>query len=459
MQIPGFEEIRYSLKPELKFNELSGYAIGLLVQSDPAGIGATKAVILSDREQNIAKEFSFLVNTCVFGFGASPVLSSSYIALLMEDCTPDWCAMDQFVNENSRVRLRPDRLPDFPFIVEQQTSKQLYSVTGSINQKPSEFQISLNGWGKKNLKTESTLRNFYKASYDIDLDDNQPILLASIGSCVKPFPLLPQMTPVTQTSMKETTIYLVPQTVKVHPVTRLYHLLRHIPQVLFWAESGFIAKRVSSLMNFPLEVSNFSLHELFVSRNELITFESPLLSLTSLALTCPSAGMGWNYRKLEWIGDAALGYIVSKASGSEHSIPFHLLGTILSNENIGSSVARNHPFINAECVLSRKPTIKSWSDCRCPLDNINTLADISEALIGVGFLCGNLRGANSVIRALGIIETDEVFPSDICAVSVGNNPGAIKLLASLRTLRFDHALAMTLGEWDEIRQILISAPD
>ena len=455
----GKDEIRYSLRVKTLDVINSEFRVGILLTVDPAGIGETRALVLSSREGLIAKEFTVLVNTCVFGFGLSPVLSDCYVCLLMQDGNPDWLGMKEIIDEQFQKQMRSEDILRPPFIVVQKTSGKMYGVTDIIHERPSVFEISVNGWNKSVPESRSTLANFYKGVHNMDLDDDQPILVSCLGACIKPLPLFDPLPNVPQPSKKSSSsaIYLVPQAVKLHPISRIYNLLLIYPRILYWADSGLISKRVASIIESPFNAVNYDLHEIFMPSNANMLYESPLVTLTSVALTCPSASMGFNYRKLEWLGDAVLGLLVAQKSISNmlvrDSVP-----SILSNEHIGARVSSIHPIIHVVSVLSRRPSIKLWSECRNRLNNFNILADIAEALIGAAFLCSGLEGALHAVQSLGILDQIHVAASFAFSQAVITSAD-IKLKATLRTLKLPNANLMDLGEWDRHRQKFIISSD
>lgn len=444
-------EARFCLQTGLSGSDDEDHRFGMILSVDPTGIGACQSVRISRREKEIATGFTVLVNKCVFGFGISPVLSEACYTLLNTDGTPDWESMREFIDDNSVIRLNPSELPSSPFIVVQDTSGNMYSVSDRMDERPSKLHITVNGWGKKTLaRSQSSLRDFYKAAYNIDLEDNQPILLSCLGCCVKSRALVePSKASPSTSDKKESAVYLVPQTVRFHPFSRIYKYLTLVPRTLFWLEAGIIAKRVSSIIASPLNASYFHLHDVFIPLKDFgYSFESSLTSLTHVALTCPSAMMGYNYRKLEWLGDSVLGLIVANADISDKQ-------KIISNGYIGSQVCAKHSKIFNESVLTRCPTIKSWAECRSRVGNQNIIADIAEALIGVAFLCSGLKGALHAVRSLGILnlDIDEINEAEKLLTC---SPEKIKFIASLETIERPQAKRLSLQEWDKYRQSLIS---
>lgn len=453
----GQDEVRYSLRVKTLDVINSGLRIGLLITVDPSGIGETRELVLSTREGLIAKEFTVLVNTCVFGFGLSPVLSDCFVCLLLPDGNPDWVGMNEIIDEQFQNQLRSKDIQRPPFIVVQKTSGKMYAVTDIIHDRPSKFELSVNGWNKSVPESKSTLANFYKGMHNIDLDEDQPILVSYLGACIKPLPLFEPLQNVPQPSKKSSSsaIYLVPQTVKLHPITRIYALLLIYPRILYWADSGLLSKRVSSIIESPFNAVNYDLHEIFIPSNGNMLYESPLVTMTSVALTCPSASMGFNYRKLEWLGDAVLGLLVAQ-KGISNMLVRESVPSILSNEHIGARVAAMHPIIHTVSVLSRRPSIKLWSECRNRLNNFNILADIAEALIGAAFLCSGMEGALHAVQSLGILDHIHLATNFVFSPAVITSAD-IKLKATLRTLKLPHANLMDLGQWDSYRQKFITS--
>jgi dsRNA-specific ribonuclease len=329
----------------------------------------------------LADMFNRLVHECVFGTPAPDTVDCFTLVPLL-DGKVDTEFMERCISSSTIG------LPDFatlaiPFVVRFRISGRLYCITDVMHQQtPSDVNMTVNSYSCASVMS---VADFYRSKYNLDVSSTSSVLCGRMGPCIIAQPLL-ETEPIQHAPSTSSPVYLVSDYCDIHPFTEVYHLLSLIPRQLFWVEQQLVARHVSRHL-FPTLRSS-----------------SSIITLTSCALTCPSAQIpGQSYERLEWLGDAVWRVVIAKEGRSGQ------YSKLMGNDFIGERVAETYPELVDKYILTNTPSLKSPQRARSRLQNQRILADIAEALLAVGFLIGGLACAAEAARILGLFN-DSVDP-------------------------------------------------
>jgi dsRNA-specific ribonuclease len=376
--------------------------------------------------------------------------------------------MEELTTTDKHRALSDVDIPDPPFVVTQKTSGKVYRVNCVLDVSPHVFKIHVNQFGsEKGSGKQETMSDFYRSKYSVDIVPDQPVLLGELGAPIHPdqpavTPSLSQ--PKTKKHNARSQLYLVPQMVTLHPMTKHLLALNRIPALLFQIESGLIAKKVNNDL-FKAGDNEFRKYaNFFSSDNPSYFMLKPGLDLTATALTRPSAMLTVDYEHLEWLGDSVYRFVLAVMGISDAKIRSDY-SALMSNSNVGLTTLKHYPDLSNSYVLSSPPSLKNPEVCRVRLQNLNLLADVAEALVAVSLISGGVESAKHTVVKLGLNKVDpdspaivSEAPSDLESfVKWALKPAVIRLESSLQLISKGDSATMTIGQLDEARQLLLAS--
>lgn len=442
--------------------------IGVISNVDFVGVAESVSITLSNQQTDILRRFTELVEVFVYGIPSPTKPFPFMYAIINQKAEICWDDIKQALTPDLHEPLRGRSIPTPPFIVTHIGSSRSYQVKCVLEESPFGFIVPVNQFGSSSQAAgQESLSNLYHSKYGITLQPRQPILICSMGTPIRADP--PVDTPSLATSKSKkpnvrSQVYLVPQVVKLHPLTKHIQSLARIPRLLFQLEAGVIAKKVAADL-FLSEDNKFREYsEFFTRENPSYFFKSTALYLTAVALTRPSAAIAVDYETLEWLGDAVFRFALALMGLHDESIRLNFFA-LMSNGNVGRMTEKSYPSLCNSYVLSKPPSLKTPEQCRERLQNLNILADVAEALMAVSFFAGGIKSVLHTIRKLGSAEVHEqlsgsiaVGPHDLEAYKKSAiKPAVIRLEASLQLIKKSDRATMDVGELDESRQLLIAA--
>lgn len=447
--------------------------IGIISNLDLEGIAEGIPLSSSDEptEERIKllTEFNDLVNSLIYTAHQLVPNFVFYFVLVRGDRSICWDEIKAIVDPAKHLPLSDaDEMPDPPFLVTQQTSGIVYRVNCVLDISPGLFMHPVNQFGpQKGCGSQEIMTDFYRGKYGVTLNPDQPVLVGELGAPVHPdapvdTPSLAQ--PKSKKPKIKSQVYLVPQLVKLHPLSGHLAALNRVPRTLFQIESGLIARRVARDLYVEKETEFKSYMKFFCPLNPSYFFNRWQLDLTATALTRPSAMLPVDYEHLEWLGDSVYRFVLAVMGLRDAQIRKDYFA-LMSNHNVGVSCLKHYPELCNAYILSDPPSLKNPERCRPRLTNLNILADVSEALVAVSFLVGGVDSTIHTLRKLGM---DVVDPSSVGIVPPAANnlqafiksalrPAIIKLAASLQLIKNSDSVSMTIGQLDEARQLIITS--
>ena len=357
----------------------------------------------------LLKEFTALLHETVFGT-PFPALEFDFCYCVLYNGGIMW----EYISSCCRPvsgDARGLNQEDCPCIVWSSTAKRLCRVDSVILKSPSKYMINMNQWGEGvdggGIKT---LADYYLYKYNISVDPSQNVLGSRLGSPIISAPLSAHVKMFPKKNTSSSSVYLIPELVVVHPLTKLQGELSLLARHLFWIESGIISKNI--LLHLVVPGSNVftSLGPLFIPRG-IRSYPCMSVMLMHVALTCPSAQLMYSYDKLEWLGDSVWRFAASLAGLTDFKIRYHF-NVVLSNERMGTVCEKKFSLLPHSSILSNPPSLKSPQTARSRLRNLNILADVIEAVIAVSFIQGGLASVVETIETLGLLAVDDL-PSPI----------------------------------------------
>jgi dsRNA-specific ribonuclease len=425
----------------------------ILTDIDLRGIGRISDIPVSVENLVVGQHFTeFLLNE-VFGCEL-PVPSFQFVWLLCFEDSICWEMMRNCVNISDPSLMKDT--PTVPFIVKQSSSGKLYSVEFILPLSPYSFVIPVNSWGAQKEILSMTLAEFYKKKYGVIASREETIFAARMGSpftgrsLVRPFGEKDE--PIPRKCKPNSMVYLLPEYVSVHPVSQAQSAVSYLPRFLFFLDTGLVVQRIYN--DLIIESENpFARYQTFFLNSLPVDnqFESSVYSLLLIALTCPSANLGWSYEKLEWLGDAVWRYTICSISQTKEKVR-RMYDKMMSNEYMSRKVSERLPYIHTSSVITNKPNLASPQLARTMLRNFNILADITEALIAVSFMAGGILSVLHTAKKMGLLEHDE--PSDGFAGSRSLPAVRTRLTSSLTLLTEDNCF-LKVGQLNEKRKELL----
>ena len=442
--------------------------IGIVSNLDLSGIGDPKPFEMGNHRVKLLSDFTQLVCKSIFSSVPATdnfVLFYAFVGINHQIC---WDAMEELTSSDKHPALSGSEIPDPPFVVTQKTSGKMYRVNCVLDISPHVFKIHVNQFGhERGSGKQEVMSNFYRSKYAVDLLPDQPVLVGDLGAPIRPDP--PAETPsLSQPKTKKhntrSQVYLVPQMVTLHPMTKHIPALNRIPALLFQIESGLIAKKVNNDL-FKVADNEFRKYaHFFSSDNPTYYMVKPGLDLTATALTRPSAMLTVDYEHLEWLGDSVYRFVLAVMGITDVQIRSDY-SALMSNNNVGLTTFKHYPELCNSFVLSSPPSLKNPEVCRARLQNLNLLADVAEALVAVSLICGGVESAKHTVVKLGLdkVDTDSPTivseaPSDLeTFLKWALKPAVIRLESSLQLMSKSDSATMTIGQLDEARQLLLAS--
>ena len=433
--------------------QVIGRKVCIISDLDLSGVLTGVSLDLCEEEIRVVTAFSEMVHSIVFDCFAPNSPFKLYICVCGPDGLPDIPFITSAVSSNDSELMDNGEYPNTPFIVHSTTSKRLHRVDEILATEPSSFRLPTSNW--KPLaecgKDPQTLSDYYLKTYGINVNEKQSIFVSPLGSLINPIDLVPSIDPLTLSNScdakPKNLLYLVPQLVRLSPLTEIIGQLASIPRILFWIERGLIARNVAQTIGLDIN-STCSDNDVLdaIIPPEFVQYQSQCVSLVSIALTCPGADLPYNYERLEWLGDCVLRIVVI----DELRASSNLINTnqVLSNDRMGKLCLEHCPKIAEKCILSTKPSLRNPAACRSKIRNLRILADIVEALICVSFVVSHVPGATEAARCLGIL-TNEDKKGSLAS------PASIRLEQSLIALKNAPAKA-PVGHLDSLRNTLVN---
>ena len=444
------------------------YQIVMISDADFTSIAESKDVTLSEASKETLRKFTELLEVSMFGTPAAPRPFTLLYAIVNRDREICWSSIVDIVNPSCHRTLKPRELPKTPFIVTHTISGKAYLINCVTEESAATFIIPVNQFGStKQDQGQMLMTDFYKEKYGLRLSPNQPVLIGSIGTPIRPdAPAdIPSLSvPKAKKPNVRSQVYLAPEVAKLHPITEFIDCINRIPRLLFQLESGAIAADVQMDL-FMHEKNDFWEYiEFFKPSRPSYFFKSNLLSLTAAALTRPSANLTVDYEYLEWLGDAVFRFVLAVLGLRDVGIRsryFHLM----SNNNIGKMAQKSYPELCNSYILSLPPSLKTPELCRERLQNLNILADVAEALVTVSLFSGGIRSVARTIQKLGLDQIDESSiglvppaPNDVGSfIKSAVRPSVIRLEASFQLIKNGDPHSLDVGQLDEARKLLIAS--
>ena len=390
-------------------------------------------------------------------FGSEvPITPFKFLFLLCHGDGISWDAMRECYEFEGGSPLKI--IPNPPFIVQQSFSRKLYRVDSVITCSARELTIPVDVWGSNKQSQFMTLADFYKRKYGVEVSSGNIVLVARLGCPFAVRSLTPQIAgrdePVPKPQKATSKVHLLPEFVSLHPISEWQSAVSYLPRFLFHIDSGLLVQRIYH--ELIVEASNpFSQYQTYFLETipEECRFVSPVFSLLYLALTCPSANLGFSYEKLEWLGDAVWRYTICRLSQTEDRVK-RLYDKMMSNEYLSSKISQNLPYIHTSSVLSSKPNLAKPLLARSRLRNFNILADITEALIAVSFMAGGMPSVFQTARKIGLLEYGSIEDTSSSTSSRSFPAVKSRLGASLSLLTRENA-SLKLGQLNEKRKSLL----
>jgi dsRNA-specific ribonuclease len=431
-----------------------GLSLCLVTNLDLVGVITGSSCVLNDDELEIVSNFSQLVHLVVFDSSIVKTQFELLFAVVDSDDNFDFDFMRSALSYDESHALNHNEYPTPPFLVYSTTSKRLHRVDEVLATEPHSFYLKTANWKPLSEcgSNPDTLADYYMKKYGIDVKTGQSIFISPLGSLINARDLVASRDPVETAlplgkSNPKNLLYLVPQLVRLSPLTKILDQLCDIPKYLFWIERGLVARDVARIMDLDLigDCVHQDLYDKMLPSQGFVGYASPAVSLVSIALTCPGADLPYNYERLEWLGDTVLRTIVF----DELQVSAKIANEVLSNERLGKLCCDNCPQIPDRSVLCTKPSLRNPSACRSKLRNLRILADIVEALVCCCYIVGGIVSGVKACKGLGIIREEDLFVMPV------STPSTIRLEKSIQTLVQAHS-STPVGELDSTRNQLVS---
>jgi len=423
----------------------------LVTNLDLSGILGGIACEVNQEQLKIISEFSNMIHSVTFGTESPVIIFQFFLCVSDVNGNLDFEFMKAIVTSSDLKLINDGNHPTLPFIVYSTTSNRLHRVDQVLDTEPSSFRLPTANW--KPLAecglNQQTLADYYMNKYKINVHEKQSIFVSPMGNLIQPVDLVPthqppnDAGPIRETNPKNL-LYLIPQLVRISPLTHIMNQLPLVPRFLFWIERGVIARDVAQTMGVDTE--NRCHDEAVFNKvvpPEFLQYESRALSLISIAVTCPGADLPYNYDRMEWLGDSVLRRVVV----DEFKVSPKIINEVLSNDRMGKLCQESCPKIAERCVLSSKPSLRNPAACRSKLRNFRILADIVEALICASFIIGGIPAASNAARALGLVTENDLK-------TTSTTPASVRLQQSLEALRKSDT-STSVGELDSTRNTLV----
>ena len=417
---------------------------------DLCGISSPVACETNQEDLTILTGFSNSLHSVIFGCEVVPTAFRFFFGVCGADNRLDMSFMRSVLASADLNLMDSGTYPTPPFIVHSTTSKRLHRVDQILNTEPTSFTLPTANW--KPLAecglNQQTLADYYMKKYGINVHEKQSIFVSPLGDLVVPEDLVPSKTTMSTNmaippSNPKNLLYLIPQLVRLSPLTEIIEQLRFLPRFLFWIERGIVAKDIAQTIG--LDITVLSHDQVIFDKmvpSDFYHYESHSISLVSIALTCPGADLPYDYELLEWLGDSVLRTVVI----DELKTSPQIINEVLSNDRMGRLCYETCPKIADRSVLSMRPSLRNPAACRSKLRNLRILADIVEALICASYVVGDIPGATRAAIALGLMSESEIIAT--------TTPASVRLKQSLVALK-NSDKSVSVGELDSMRNILV----
>lgn len=293
---------------------------------------------------------------------------------------------------------------DCPCIVWSKPLNRLFRIDYTLPFSPSNWIVHETPDGSS--QTTSSTLSMCAQKYNIaSIDPDQPILVSSTKSVITCKPLLDHVkNRQTGNNAPEQfrMVYLVSEMVTLHPFNSIQSELSEFSRNSNWFQSAMVCAELFSSM--VLLANNTCLYKEFAVKFIPLGFKrysGIFLTLMHVSLVCPGALLTYNNQKLEWIGDAVWRLLVALAGIANNDIRQYF-STLLSNERIGKMALIHFPDLRSK-IFSDGPYRRTVNE-----NNTKTIANVTEAIIGVSWLCGGLESAFYTANKLGLFQLDDL---------------------------------------------------
>lgn len=435
------------------FLSSGGLRLAVVTNTDLSGVLHGQDISLSRKQSDLLRRFSNLLHNVVFGIDQPPTAFLFNLAFVRGEVVA-WDLIESCLDMASTSMLeKASPIPPVPFLVSY--SGRIFRVEDRIGESPSAFMLEMNMWGKEHEGREiKTLEQFFRHKYGIVLHPDQCVLEMFMGSPILPAPLSDrECLPAAKNRDGTAVMYLAPQVVVLHPLTKVQDLLSILPRFLLTVERGMIAKKVVKDLMLPSN-SEFGRFSLCFGTE----FPSSTVSLTTAALTSPAASLGNSYEHLEWLGDAVWRFALAGRGMRLKPEIACRMDLLMSNENMARCVLETYPCLPHEYTVSQIPSLRNPRKCRQRVKQLNVIADIAEALLAVSLLVGGMESVMHTAEKLDLFETRDADFEDSGKLTPRTCQAAMTRLGASLQLFTQENTKKSVGQLNQLREALIRTP-